>query len=597
MNFWRVTVGLWRLTSSLVWFLVCLPVIAAALFLPGGSYVRNPRSRWLVRTFSRVFCRLLGFRQLPQGRLPDEPGLVVANHLSWIDILLLLAWLPVQFVSKAEIRRWPVIGLLALRAGTLFLVRGDGQSADRIRRQMTRSLEEGCWVAVFPEGRTHNDGRVHRFHGRLLQSALDARRPVWPVALRFERGGTVCTEPAFRERESMLANFFRLLWQPPTRVILGFAPAISPEGQDRRNLAARAQSTIARMAEDPPALPPEPPGVAPFRPPRWLAGPFVQTVLASSRWRRRRLERNNPMLAASRERLLQLGDTRLLAHHSPGRTDRLVILIHGWEGSSHSPYLLSAATTLWQAGYGVVRLNLRDHGPTHALNPGLFHSCLLDETTAAVAQLVEDLRPGAVLLAGFSLGGNFALRIGINARWYGLKLDGICAISPPIDPMHGLQGIQHSGFIFSRYFLHKWRRSLRLKQRAFPRRYSRRQLPGKGGLLELTERLIPALSPYPDIHTYFRGYALDGDRLRHLQAPAWILYARDDPILPFADLLTVQPGDTVRLFSTAHGGHCGFIRNLRMESWADQVLLQAATGLLPADARQWSESRPERVLA
>ncbi len=580
---WRALVALWRLLASLSWFGLCLPVIAVALLSPGGSYVHNPRSRWLVAGFSRVFCRLLGFRQLPQGRLPDRPGLVVANHLSWLDILLLLGWLPVQFVSKAEVRDWPVIGLLAEKAGTLFLVRGDGQSAERIRQCMTESLQRGSWVAVFPEGRTHDDGRVHRFHGRLLQSALDAGRPVWPVALRFERGGLVCPEPAFRPRESLPANYLRLLFQPPTRVVLGFRPPIEPEGMDRRNLAASAQAAIAWMVEDPPTPPGPPPGVAPFQPPRGLKSPFWQTVLASSRLRRWRLLRNNPMLAASRDMPLDIDGVQLLARYSPGSSNRLVVLIHGWEGSSESGYLLSAATHLWQAGYGVARLNLRDHGPTHHLNPGLFHSCLLNETTEAVARLVEQIRPEATLLAGFSLGGNFALRIGLKARWHGLELDGICAICPPVDPLHGMQGIRYSGFVFSRYFLHKWRRSLRLKQRAFPEHYRPEELPGPGHLEALTERLIPAHSPYPDMYTYFRGYAIDGDRLASLEIPCWILAARDDPVIPFHDLLRLQTHAHTRICSTPHGGHCGFIASWKLDSWADQVLLAAA--------RSWLDGR------
>ena len=574
--FWRLPVAAWRLVASLGWFLLCLPVIAVSLFLPGGSYVENPRSRWLVQQFSWVFCRLLGLRQLPQGRIPDQPGLVVANHLSWVDILLLLAWLPVQFVSKAEVRRWPVIGLLAQRAGTLFLVRGDGASAEQTRRHMTDSLAQGRWVAVFPEGRTHNDGRVHRFHGRLLQSALDAARPVWPVALRFERGGQVCTEPAFRPEESTLVNYLRLLLQPSTRVILGFSPAISPEGMDRRNLAALAQAQVARFAEDPAQLPGPPPVEPAFAPPAGLRGPFWQTVLASTGPRSWRLRRNNPMLAASQPLELELENSHLLAEYSPGGNGRLVVLIHGWEGSARSTYLLSAATRLWQAGYGVARLNLRDHGPTHHINEGLFHSCMLDEATAAVAEIVRRVQPEATLLAGFSLGGNFALRIGMKARWHKLQLAGICAICPPIDPLHAMQGIQYSGWLFSRYFLRKWRRSLRLKQRAFPDLYPADSVPGPGNLEALTRRLIPAYSPYPDMYTYFRGYALDGDRLTGLETPCWILAARDDPVIPFADLLRVQTHENTAIFSTAHGGHCGFIANYRLQSWADHFLLAAA---------------------
>ena len=154
--------------------------------------------------------------------------------------------------------------------------------------------------------------------------------------------------------------------------------------------------------------------------------------------------------------------------HSRG----LMIILHGWEGSSSSAYVLAAASYFYDRGFSICRLNLRDHGDSHHLNEGLFHGALLHETFDAVnalAQYSEDL---PVYLLGFSLGANFALRIAIKHSQTPIKnLEQVFAVSPPLDPYKTTLAIDNGWAFYRKYFLNKWRRSLKKKQRLFPETY------------------------------------------------------------------------------------------------------------------------------
>src|SRR6185436_11835551 len=179
-----------------------------------------------------------------------------------------------------------------------------------------------------------------------------------------------------------------------------------------------------------------------FRPRRWLRGPHFQTMLPNWPWRRRRVEqRAAPLLAASEELLLDCGEgVKLQAFHSspakrgrdPGK--RVAVLLHGWEGSADSQYLLSLAQTLFDENLEVVRLNLRDHGATHHLNHDLFHSCRLPEVVGAVRALAVKFAHSPLVLGGFSLGGNFMLRVAADPEARHLPIERVIAVSPVLDP-------------------------------------------------------------------------------------------------------------------------------------------------------------------
>ena len=216
-----------------------------------------------------------------------------------------------------------------------------------------------------------------------------------------------------------------------------------------------------------------------------------------------------------------------------------MVLLHGWEGSAESLYVLSLAQRLYAGGFEVVRLNLRDHGETHHLNRDLFHSCRLPEVIGAVHALQGHYPGHALQLVGFSLGGNFVLRVAAKAREADLNLARVVAVSPVLDPHVTMAALQRGMPGYEMYFVRKWLRSLRKKQAAWPDRYDfgcpgTHARPGThdGGAGAFLHR-VPEPRRLPEAVTPSPASASPGSR-----HPAHILTAQDDPMIPVRDLRT-----------------------------------------------------------
>lgn len=329
------------------------------------------------------------------------------------------------------------------------------------------------------------------------------------------------------------------------------------------------------------------PQLRPFAPRGLLRNRHLQSIVPSLTPRRHLVLRQAaPLLAASREVILDGGEgVRLQGFHAaPAQPDgRLAVLLHGWEGSADATYLLSLGQALFESGCEVLRLNLRDHGNTQHLNRGLFHSCRLPEVAGAVTDVVHRFADRRTWLVGFSLGGNFMLRVAALPQTAELHLAGVVAVSPVLDPARAMQALDEGLWIYRRYFVLKWSRSLKRKQAVWPDDYDFRQLLRDGDLRRMTARLIAQHTHYSHLDDYFAGYAITGDRLATLTAPAVILAADDDPIIPAADLARLAAHPLLRVVRTAHGGHTGFLETLGSGSWANQfVMAQMAAG--PAHA-------------
>lgn len=330
-------------------------------------------------------------------------------------------------------------------------------------------------------------------------------------------------------------------------------------------------------------------GETEFLPPWWLRSGHLQTGLASLRVRQRDVrQRAGPLRSSTREKVLRCpGDVRLHGMYSqhPDRSERpLAILIHGWEGSSDSLYLESCAAHLYNAGFDIFRLHLRDHGPSHHLNEGVFHSCRIEEAFDAVQLLEADYARGPVCLAGFSLGGNFAARIAARAPAAGLALHctvGVCAV---LNPKHTLKALESGLFLYRHYFLRKWQRSLHLKAHYFPHRYRATEFGPIKSLMQLTEYFVVEHSEFADTDSYFRGYALVGTQLENLSCPTHLIMAEDDPIIPVADLDLVARPKALTVTRTRYGGHCGYLESLRGPSWADLEILRRFEAALETPA-------------
>jgi predicted alpha/beta-fold hydrolase len=318
-----------------------------------------------------------------------------------------------------------------------------------------------------------------------------------------------------------------------------------------------------------------------FTPRPWLRNAHLQSILPSLPFRRPAVERRAlPLLETSVDEVIDCGDgVRLLGLHSTqerrGRAAarHLVVLHHGWEGSAQSLYVLALGQFLFDRGFDVLRLNLRDHGPTHHLNRDLFHSCRIQEVVGAVRRIQSLYSPQRLSLVGFSLGGNFALRVGGRARDAGIELHRIVAISPVLDPEVTLDALENGAVIYRKYFIWKWTRSLLKKQLAWPTVYAFDELLKDRTLTAMTDYLVRHHSEFPDLRTYLRGYALVHGALESLSTSSRIIAATDDPMIPSQDLERLPRLANLRITPTRFGGHCGFMPSLRGESWiAGEVL-------------------------
>ena len=321
------------------------------------------------------------------------------------------------------------------------------------------------------------------------------------------------------------------------------------------------------------------PDPATFQPPPLLRNRHVQSVLASSRLRKFAAHRAATQLESrARELILDCGDGVRLQGFLTEQAARpqaraLVVLLHGWEGRVDYNYVLHTGARLLAAGFDVFRLHFRDHGATHHLNEDLFHSCLIDEVVGAVHALSQRFATRPLHVVGYSLGGNFALRVALRAPAAGIPLAHAVAVCPVISPVSGLSAIEAAPWFYERYFLIKWGGSLKRKQQLYPQRFafSRRDL--RANLRGLTRLLVERHTEFGTIDDYLDGYSLAGDRLAALQVPVSILTSVDDPIIPVADFRALALPPSARLDIAPFGGHCGFIQDFSLRGYAEDYVV------------------------
>ena len=197
--------------------------------------------------WSGKLLSILGVRLEVKGQARPGAKLIVANHVSWLDIVAINAVVPSRFVSKAEVANWPLIGRLVTIAGTLYLVRERRRDAMRVLGLMSKAMrDEGHTLAVFPEGTTGSGHGVMHFHGNLLQAAIDADVPIQPVALRYSDPDHAVSPKAAYIGDTSLAQ--SLWWIVSARGLCVHAIILPPQSvthADRRAVAELLQTQIA----------------------------------------------------------------------------------------------------------------------------------------------------------------------------------------------------------------------------------------------------------------------------------------------------------------------------------------------------------------
>lgn len=249
----------------------------------------------------------------------------------------------------------------------------------------------------------------------------------------------------------------------------------------------------------------------------------------------------------------------------------LVILVHGWLGCGESTYMLSAATSLYQQGYSVFRLHLRDHGPSVHLNEQPFLAIRLDEVLDAIEHVQQCYPHEKNYLVGYSLGGNIAVRAAARISDRQITLDKVVAVCPPVDPAAASRMISDSGF-YNTHFVAAWRRAFEEKIKAFPHFAVHREVFEGGDVIALHEAYVPRFSDYENATEYFKAYTLNAQTLAGLTTDTTIYMAEDDPVIPVASADVLPALDVLHVQRTRYGGHCGYLLNWRLHCWMDQEL-------------------------
>ncbi|WP_449431340.1 lysophospholipid acyltransferase family protein [Pseudomonas putida] len=237
----RVLARLTRLllVLSLGMLMASLIAIGDRLGLKASSELRQ---RWTCLFMKRLVAAL-PFEVRVLGELPSRPMLWVSNHVSWTDIPLLGMLLPLSFLSKAEVRSWPVAGWLAEKAGTLFIRRG-GSDSQRLREQISGQLGQARPLLIFAEGTTTDGRHLRTFHGRLLAGAIDQQVAVQPVAIQYLRDGQIDPIAPFIGDDDLVSHLMRLFAEPRGEVCIQLLQPIASAGKERAVLALQAQRAV-----------------------------------------------------------------------------------------------------------------------------------------------------------------------------------------------------------------------------------------------------------------------------------------------------------------------------------------------------------------
>ena len=202
------------------------------------------------QAWSLAMLHCMGIELIVKGNARlSGPLLLVANHMSWLDITALHAARFCRFVSKADIKKWPVIGLLSSGVGTLFIERESRRDAMRVVYEMTASLQAGDVVGVFPEGTTSDGSGLLPFHANLFQAAIAADAPVQPVGLQFINmaTGQRSTAACYINDDTLVRSVWRALTTPHLAVVIHFGEPQAAAGRDRRTWAQGVQRAVADL--------------------------------------------------------------------------------------------------------------------------------------------------------------------------------------------------------------------------------------------------------------------------------------------------------------------------------------------------------------
>ncbi len=239
-------------------FVACWRLLRVVLHILSGYWTiltRFPRlsqeqKHTRVQAWALEMLGFLAIKLIVKGTPPATgPVLMAANHISWVDIVVMHATRHCRFVSKDEIARWPVVSTLANAADTLYITRESRRDAMRVVHHMAECLSQGDVLAIFPEGTTGDGSTLLPFHANLLQAAISANAPILPVALQFQDGRTGATSfaPCYVGDDTLWQSLWRTVCANDVQAVVHFGTAEHAQGRDRRAWAADLRTQIAAL--------------------------------------------------------------------------------------------------------------------------------------------------------------------------------------------------------------------------------------------------------------------------------------------------------------------------------------------------------------
>jgi predicted alpha/beta-fold hydrolase len=315
-----------------------------------------------------------------------------------------------------------------------------------------------------------------------------------------------------------------------------------------------------------------------FIPATGLSNKHLQSIL-SSIGPRRLLEkqRSKPLLRCSQSKIITTPQgVKLLGYLSKTnkQSKGIAIILHGWEGSVDSLYVLSCGQKLLEQGFDVFRLNFRDHGESHHLNKDLFNSSRLQEITEAVKAICYHYGGEHNILCGYSLGGNFCLRVANLAVSENIKIHQAIAVSPLLHPQTTMLRLNRGLPIYEKYFVRKWKRSLIKKLNYYPEYDYAEVLSELKTLDDMNDYFVDSQTEFNSTQDYFDAYSIIGNRLNKISIPTSIITSKDDPMIPSSELSSLYTSKWLTIELQNHGGHCAFIKNWKFESWVSDRIVQ-----------------------
>ncbi len=266
--------------------------------------------------------------------------------------------------------------------------------------------------------------------------------------------------------------------------------------------------------------------------------------------------------------------TIVVFEHQPGQPALgQIVFLHGLEGCADAGYIVSFAQQALERGFGVHRVNLRTCGGTEELCETMYHSGLTSDTRSILEE-VREAYPQPVFLVGFSLGGNVALKLAGELGESDL-LGGVCAVSTPIDLTACVRSMEkRSNVLYARRFLGRLRARVRRKSKLSPQSYSTEGLDEVHSIWEFDDRFTAPLFGFRTAANYYATQSA-ANYLDAIRVPALVICAKDDPIVPFEVYRhpAFRTNPALRLVSTEHGGHVGFLARHKPRFWVDGIAL------------------------